>query len=261
MKDVQFNVYNVEKMLVQPPERLAFVRFDPNNDCNVHCVYCHNHRSKMRVATEDLQTFLERCVLGTDNFQVGCIMEPTLDKRLADLILLIGRSQARPQRQFILQTNGILLHMHDHAKMVKAGLNRLSVSVDSADGTKHKALRGGTSLKKVAHNVGSFHRACPTVRINFMTTVTSANVDELEELIGMGLDLGVESFVFREVFHFPENDVVDHDQVRELLLRPGDFARLRDRLCARFGGKAELHFADNAQLDDHNRRTKADSFR
>ncbi|MDC3379533.1 hypothetical protein OAX78_04555, partial [Planctomycetota bacterium] len=57
LKDVQFNVHNAQAMLAAPPERFAFVRFDPNNDCNVQCVYCHNHRSVQTVDTADLRRF------------------------------------------------------------------------------------------------------------------------------------------------------------------------------------------------------------
>ena len=55
MKDAQLNVYNVERMRRLPAEPYGFLRFDPSNDCNVHCVYCHNHRSKEIVSTDELQ--------------------------------------------------------------------------------------------------------------------------------------------------------------------------------------------------------------
>src|SRR5215467_2031156 len=72
-----------------------------------------------------------------------------------------------------LQTNGILLHRHDHGKMRDAGLTMLSLSVDTFDPTVFKQLRGGTSLARVKSNLIQFHEHCPNVSLVFVTTVTS----------------------------------------------------------------------------------------
>ena len=133
-------------MRAEPPDRFAYIRFDPNNTCNVQCVYCHNHRSKETIPTEQLKRFLDENVVCVDNFQMGCIMEPTLDKRLGDLLLLVAHSRAKPRQSLLLQTNGILLRMHDAAKLRDSGLNRLHVSIDSSDPVIQRELRGGTSV-------------------------------------------------------------------------------------------------------------------
>ena len=96
MKDSQLNVYNLKQMRQLRPESFDFVRFDPNNDCNVHCVYCHNHRSKDAVDTEELRAFLDENVLTIENFQMGCVMEPTL---VAGSSRLRSRSQRRSRRR------------------------------------------------------------------------------------------------------------------------------------------------------------------
>ena len=243
-RDAQLNVYNLKMMRAQPPLPFEFLRFDPNNDCNVHCVYCHNHRSKDLVDAADLRLFLQENVISVDNFQMGCIMEPTLDPRMCDLMLLVSGSRGKPTQQFLLQTNGILLHRHDHGKMRDAGVNCLSVSIDSADPAVHKVLRGGTSMAKVASNIAAFHKSCPDCEIVFITTVTCANIDGMEALVAFGLDLGARRFVLREVFYVPENDIVDHSRMPDLMLRPGDFARMREKLLARFADQASFEFAD-----------------
>jgi MoaA/NifB/PqqE/SkfB family radical SAM enzyme len=261
LKDAQLNVYNVKKMRVQAPQEFDFLRFDPNNDCNVHCVYCHNHRSKDLVDAEEFRAFLEENVISVNNFQVGCIMEPTLDPRLCDLMLMTANSRSRPSKTFLLQTNGILLHRHDHGKMRDAGLTHLSVSIDAADPLTHKRLRGGTSFAKVHSNIVAFRKACPTIAVAFITTVTSMNVEAMEELINFGLDLGVAQFVLREMFYYPESNVVDHEQMPALLLEEGAFARMKQSLMARFGERASFEFADAPFLDRALNKMKIDSFR
>lgn len=249
VSDCQVNVYNFRKLLMdEPPARYGALRFDPNNTCNLHCVYCHNHRSDETIDSENFSSFLNSKVLGTSVFQIGCIMEPTLDKRMTDFMLLVASSPAKPANEFILQTNGILLHRHDAKKMSDAGLTRLSVSMDAADPEIQKSLRGGMSLEKVVRNVDAFRKNCPQVDVDFITTVTSANIDKLDTLVNLGRDLAIRRFIFRELFYYPDNNVVDHSRMPDLMLRKGDFSQMTERMKASFGD-VEMIFVANEELD------------
>ena len=258
--DAQLNVYNVAAMLARPRAHYQFLRIDSNNACNVQCVYCHNHRSAVTVSTEDLVAFLSERVVTVQHVQLGCVMEPTLDARLGDLLLAVRRVRP-PARGLILQTNGILLHRHDHGKLAEAGLTALSVSIDSADPRVHKALRGGTSLDKVGGNIRRFRATCPQADVYFITTVTRLNLPVLEDLVWFGLDLGVSRFILREVFYHPDNNVVDNARMPALLLRAGEYAAMAGRLREQFGDRAAFEFADEEQLLTGERQMLADSLR
>lgn len=247
--DCQVNVYNFRTLLTEPSARYGALRLDPNNTCNLHCVYCHNHRSDEIIGADQFAAFLHSKVISVAGFQVGCIMEPTLDKRLVDFMLLIANSPAKPTHEFILQTNGILLHRHDAKKMSEAGLTRLTVSMDAADPKIQKSLRGGMSLEKVVRNVAGFRKDSPNTSVEFITTVTSANIDKLETLVALGLDLGVQRFIFREMYYYPDNNVVDHSRMPELLLREGQFSEMAEKIRSRFDKKTDLIFAANDELD------------
>jgi MoaA/NifB/PqqE/SkfB family radical SAM enzyme len=260
-KDAQLNVYNFAAMRAQPPQEFEFLRLDSNNDCNVHCVYCHNHRSKDSIPTEDLSAFLDQNVMSVEHVQVGCIMEPTLDPRLADVVSMIAASRTRAKQMFILQTNGILLHRHDNQKMRDAGLTDLSVSIDAADPAIHKALRGGTSMAKVHSNITAFRTSCPSVKVTFITTVTKLNIDGMSDLVLFGLSLGVEKFILREVFYHPTNDIVDHSRMPSLVLDEDEFARMKGQVLRDFEGKAEFLFADVPTLERYTAQMRVDSQR
>jgi MoaA/NifB/PqqE/SkfB family radical SAM enzyme len=259
LKDTQVNVYNFAAIRAEPPALFGIIRFDPNNTCNLRCVYCHNPRSDETIATEDFRDYLETRVVSAFNFQIGCIMEPTLDHRLADLMLLVAQSPARPRRLFMLQTNGILLHRHDLGKMREAGLTYLSVSVDAAEPATQRELRNGTSLERVVRNVAAFRSGFPEAQVGFITTVTAANVGKMAALVALGLGLGVSEFTFREVFYYAESPIVDHSRMPGLLLEPGRFAAMREELVALFGAKTSLVFADEARLAANTEKMKADS--
>jgi MoaA/NifB/PqqE/SkfB family radical SAM enzyme len=258
--DAQLNVYNIDRMLARPPEHYEFLRVDPNNNCNVHCVYCHNHRSQQVLSSDDVRRLLHT-IRALRNFQMGCVMEPTLDERLADLRLDVRACPVGPTEELILQTNGILLHRHDTGKLREARMTRLAVSIDSADPAVHRLLRGGTGLGKVERNVRAFRQSCPATEVHFITTVTRANIDTLEGLVRFGLDLGVSRFALREVFYYPDSNVVDHARMPDLVLRPGDYERMAARLTDLFGEQATFEFADGARLARLGAKMVADSRR
>jgi MoaA/NifB/PqqE/SkfB family radical SAM enzyme len=232
----------------RPPEDFAWIRLDTNNNCNVHCVYCHNARSDGTVSIDDFNGFLRSNITSVNNFQVGCRMEPTLDLRMADFMMMVADSPAKPKQQFRLQTNGILLHRHDIGKIRDSGLTNLSVSVDAADSSVHKSLRGGTSLPKVERNLREFRQACPNVNVEILTTVTSANINQLDSLIELGIDIGVNGFSFRQMFYYPGNKVVDGARMLELLVSAEAFSAMKQRVSARFEDRINLRFYENDAL-------------
>jgi len=251
--DRQVNVYNFGTLMDERPLHYSALRFDPNNDCNLRCVYCHNHRSKETIDTESFSLFVHSRVLSVSTFQIGCIMEPTLDGRLADLVLTVAHSPAKPTHDFMLQTNGLLLHRHDAGKLREANLTRLSISMDAANPQIAKSLRSGMSIDRVIRNVSAFRKDCPNTSVEFITTVTSENIDKLEDLINLGNSLGVCRFVFRELFYYPQNDVVDHSRMPGLMLGAGAFAAMEQRLRPSYTA-TEMIFVSNVHLDGGSRR-------
>lgn len=259
LPDTQINVLNFGQIRTQPPANHFYIRLDTNFDCNLHCVYCHNPRSKDLLDLVELRDYLEHRVTSVENFQIGCAMEPTIDSRLTDFMLMIADTPARPKNIFQLQTNGTLLHRHNYRNMIAAGLTSLSVSLDSAEPETQKLLRSGTSLKKVLRNVADFRSACPDISVQFISTVTSANVHRLGEVVRLGIDLGVSNFAFRELFYISDNSIVDHTRMPGLLLKSGEFASAQAELRSAFP-EAVMEFFDTGALFGAERKIKSDSF-
>jgi MoaA/NifB/PqqE/SkfB family radical SAM enzyme len=249
IEDLPLSVFNFDAVRFQPAARYINLRLDPIHTCNLHCVYCHGARSDKTIEMDDLRDFMHTKVLSLSYFQVGCGMEPTLDPRLADIILMIGNSPARPDGYFGLQTNGLLLHRHDVQKMLAGGLNNLSVSLDTADPAMQRELRDGMSLRKVLRNVEQFSKAAPDVFLTFICVVTSANIAQTETMVELALSLGARRVIFREVLYSPTSRIVDHARMPALLLVPGEFARMTGRIRSRFDGQIDLMFAATESLD------------
>ena len=256
---INLNVHNFQSWRSTPRQAFEGIRFDANNDCNIHCAYCHIPRSKALIDLGEFRAFLAETVDGTDLFQFGCQMEPTLDERLVDFMRAVGESAARPRRSYRLQTNGILLHRHDHDKMCEAGLNFLTVSMDSVDPDVVRKLRGGTSLNKVYRNVEEFHQHCPTVRIGFITTVTSANIGGIDHLVEAGLRSGVAVFNLRQVAYARSNAIVDHALMATLTVTTAEFLEMADRVRSQYGKLASFSIQTTQNLAEGASRTRAAS--
>lgn len=103
-------------------------------------------------------------------------------------------------------------------------------------------------------NLTSFIAPCPETSVEFITTVTRANIDKVDELVAVGLDMGVKRFIFREVFYYPDIEVVDHSRMPGLVLRDGEFRQMMDRVLGRFDGATGFIFADTSSSTHLRRR-------
>jgi len=95
-----------------------------------------------------------------------------------------------------LATNGIRLADRGYAeKLKKAGLNYVEVSIDSADPDKHDKFRGvrGAWEKAVKGLKNAIELGFFT---GIATTVTKLNVDEIDEILDLAEELGVDRVVF-----------------------------------------------------------------
>ncbi len=248
MVRVYLNANNVDYMLDQPPKAFSWIGFDPIDNCNLHCVYCHNPRTKKAIDQGKFERFVHHQILELENFQIGCQMEPTLDKRMVSFLQIIAESPARPSRQLKVHTNGTLLNRHDAVAIKEAGLTHLSVSIDTANEQTFSALRGGAKLERIFRNLNQFSITCPEVIIQFIATVTQANVDEMALLVERGRTVGAQRFHFREMFHDPRSPIVDHQRMEQLVLPRGRFHQLQLEIEHKFGDEVGLLFIEAPAL-------------
>lgn len=91
MTDTAFlNPGNIDYMMTQPRRSFSWIGFDSIDDCNLHCLYCHNPRTKKLTDADQFRKFLTEKVEQVRVFQIGCAMEPSLDPRMVDFARLRG---------------------------------------------------------------------------------------------------------------------------------------------------------------------------
>jgi GTP 3',8-cyclase len=174
---------------------LRSLRISVTDRCNLRCQYCMPEPEYVWLPREDLLSFEEIALLtdaftdeGVDRIRITG-GEPLLRR---DLPALIESIAARPAvRDLALTTNGILLKTHA-AALHRAGLHRITVSLDTLKRDRFRALSGSSDLDAV---IAGIHAARDTgyasVKIDTVV-IRGINDDEILDLLEFGRSVDAE---------------------------------------------------------------------
>ena len=102
------------------------------------------------------KTLVDQCVqLGVSNLNIQGFGEPLLDPLLIDKLIY---AKTRGIKCVTTNTNGVLLSPELSQSLVKAGLDRLLVSIDAATSETYQKVRPPGKLEVVEENVKNFTR-------------------------------------------------------------------------------------------------------
>lgn len=174
---------------------LRSLRLSVTDRCNLRCTYCMPEVDYVWLPRSDVLDFdeLSRLVavfttLGVDRVRITG-GEPLLRR---DLDRLIGRIAVQPGvRDVSMTTNGVLLEAHAEA-LRAAGLDRVTISLDTLRADRFQALTGSDALDQVlaairhATGVGFAGLKLNTVLMR------GSNDDEVDDLLAFGNEVGAE---------------------------------------------------------------------
>jgi MoaA/NifB/PqqE/SkfB family radical SAM enzyme len=119
--------------------------------------------------------------------------EPSLNKRLPDMVALLKRNNPRVFATFT--TNGTALNLRLGDAIIESGLDCMQVSVDGARKETFEKIRVGAEFEKVMANVREFSerkrvKASRTPELQFVFTASTENIDELPGVIDLAISHG-----------------------------------------------------------------------
>jgi cyclic pyranopterin phosphate synthase len=167
---------------------LRNLRLSVTDRCNLRCAYCMPEQDYVWLPREDILHFeeVERLVdvfldLGVDKVRLTG-GEPLLRR---DLPRLIAGLAGRPRiRDLAMTTNGVLLA--DHAAALRsAGLHRLTVSLDTLQHDRFRALARYDELDRVIEGISKASPIFGGLKIDTVA-IRGVNDDELVDLIEFG---------------------------------------------------------------------------
>jgi cyclic pyranopterin phosphate synthase len=163
--------------------------------------------------------------------------EPLLRR---DLPVLIERLAARPAiRDLAMTTNGVLLK--DAAAALKsAGLHRLTVSLDTLQPERFRALTRANDLHRVLEGIDAAAAHFPGLKIDTVV-IRGTNDDELIDLIEFGRRYGAEV----RFIEYMDVGGATHWSMEKVVSRDEMLARL----SAHYGGVAPIEEVSSAPAD------------
>ncbi len=212
------------------------VRFDfaVTERCNLACLHCITH-APTRTREGTARTLTPRIV--------DALLDDLAYARYAGFVhggesltapifwdLLGALRKARGREPYVahLLTNGILLSEGTATRLVEAGVNSLSVSLDGATAEVNDAIRVGGRFARITQQIAAVTRLRRAhgwdVRMGLSYVALESNVHQLTSFVELAAELGVDWVKLEE--GAPANTFAARS-----LLRPDD-ARLRDAVAA-----------------------------
>jgi cyclic pyranopterin phosphate synthase len=164
---------------------LRSLRVSVTDRCNLRCQYCMPEPDYVWLPRESLLTFEEIGTLvdtftpmGVDRVRITG-GEPLLRR---DLPTLVASLAARPAvKDLALTTNGVLLAEHAEP-LRRAGLHRLTVSLDTLDSARFRALTRTDELARVLSGIDAARDAGFPLKLDTVV-MRGVNDDELVPLL------------------------------------------------------------------------------
>lgn len=179
----------------QNNQSIRFLQIEPTTRCNFSCDFCCGRKMKQHdLSIELLEKILEDFP-SLQHVEFQGEGEPLL---LKDFALMVERIRDRNIKVSFI-TNGSLLNETMSRHLLRLGVEKIYISMESADSAQFAEIRGG-SLAKIKENLSSLLRirdAMQLVRplVGLSVTVLKSTVDQFPSLIEwyqkMGLDGGI----------------------------------------------------------------------
>jgi len=129
------------------------------NNCNLKCKMCVHSSDKKNFSIGNMrydlaeQIIIEAAAIGVSSIKFNWRGEPTLYKRLPDIIKFAKNLGIL---EVAINTNGLLLDTDFSKNLIESGLDKIIFSVDGMTNTSYKKARGA-NLQKLLHNINNFY--------------------------------------------------------------------------------------------------------
>lgn len=172
---------------------LRLVAFETTRRCNLKCVHCRalaqDCADPDELTTERVKSLFDEIALLGKPIIILTGGEPLLREDIFELAAY-GTSLGF---RMVMAPNGTLLDETNAAKLKACGIQRISISLDSADAAKHDRFRGVPgAFTRTLQGINAAKAVGLPFQIN--STITKHNLDEIEELYRLALDLGAAAF-------------------------------------------------------------------
>ncbi len=169
------------------------VSWNVTRKCNLKCSHCYINAAKEELSgelsTEEAKQLIDQICEVSRPLLILSGGEPLLRKDMFELI----RYGTEKGLRMGLGSNGSLLDGTAAKKLKDAGVKTVSISLDSCSPARHDEFRGVVgSWEKAVRAIKALKENGVLVQVN--TTVTQQNYGEIDEIMSLAEQIGVENF-------------------------------------------------------------------
>ncbi|HUB10748.1 MAG TPA: radical SAM protein [Acetobacteraceae bacterium] len=234
-----------------PPARLRRLQIEITTGCNLHCAGCQRtlgmaagswHNAHMPPAR--FAAILANAP-PADVIILQGIGEPTLHPQLP---ALVAAARASGQFQAIsFNTNGLVREPDYYRALRAAGLNHVSVSVDSLDPTTAAAVRAGTDCPRLADSIQALLALWPAATLSIV--LSRRNAAELPGLLRRLHGLGGRYIEVQPLISY-------HETEQPWCLGAAELAAAHQQIELASATLSDLHMLPAAALVPNGRRCR-----
>ncbi|MCT4620559.1 MAG: GTP 3',8-cyclase MoaA [Marinisporobacter sp.] len=211
-------------MLDQFGRNINYFRISVTDQCNLRCIYCMPNKGIDFLQEEKRLSFHEiykvvKIVASLGISKVRITGGEPLTRK--DIPKLIHHIKTLPQiEEVCLTTNGILLEKYID-ELIKAGLDRVNISLDTLKDERYKKMTRGGSLDQVIRGIYlSLERGIKRVKLNTVM-IKGENDDEIMDFVEL-VEKNPIDVRFIELMPIGEGkgfQAISNDEVQERILK------------------------------------------
>lgn len=171
------------------PPALRLVAWETTRNCNLNCVHCRA-AATCGPYTGELDTPAAFTLLD----QIAEVAKPIIiltggEPLLRDDIFDIAKYGHDKGMRMVMSPNGTLVTQNAALKMAKAGIQRISVSLDGSTAEDHDRFRGVQGAYQGALD-GIANAKAAGIEFQINTTITKTNLDQIPKILALAESLG-----------------------------------------------------------------------
>lgn len=200
LKNKNDTLNNLE-ILLQKDEITSFppnLEIEMTSYCNFRCIMCSRSMMKFYYTRQnDLQILeISKILPFVKNVTIAGVGEPCVSNKL-DILSRVTKAFGC---YTILFTNGSMLHEQLEAV---SRFSRVNVSFDGPSEEILGTQRRNSNFKEITGNIKALREKAPDIYISLNVVVTRINLDEVDGIVKVGGELGVNDISLSPVFNIP----------------------------------------------------------
>lgn len=179
------------------------VVIETTNTCNLNCLFCQTSdetRKRGNMSLGDFKKIVDQLPKTIRNISMNFSGEPLLNR---DVFKMVRYAHEKGINTYI-STNATMLDRFKPREIFSSGLARMSVCMDGATKKTHEYYRRNSDFTKVKDNIKKLCDAKKELgarnpRITLQTLLMKRNESEIEKIIELSKELGVDELYLRKM--------------------------------------------------------------